>query len=435
MVKSSRVRPWESSPRESSPRAADVRAADVRRRAVLLSGLGVPLGLLAARIPQASAAAPARAAAAATAAGRAPSPRLILPAPTGPCRLGTVSLDLIDPSRPDPWVPGIPFREMIVSVLYPALEVSGHPREPYFTPIVARAYEQQLGVATPLNWPITHARLRAPVFPRVGGWPVVLYAPGLGDERNNTTAIAEDLASHGYVVVTIDFVHDSGVVELPDGRLAESAVPEPTLPVTIKEVVSRAEDVSFVLDQLAVINRGGNPDHEQRPLPRGLRGSLNLDRTGMFGHSDGGSTTAHVMHTDSRVKAGVDLDGTLWTPQAVAGSGGALLLFGEQTLAAAEASSWDEFWPGQRGPKLQLSLLGSEHATFTDFAPLVPQAAPILGEPASWVTELIGTINGLRALTVERTYIRAWFDTHLGHHGTHLLAGPSPLFPEVQFVR
>jgi predicted dienelactone hydrolase len=425
MVESSRVRPWESSPR----------AADVRRRAVLLSGLGLPLGLLAARAPQASAAAPATADAAATAAGRAPSPRLVLPAPTGPYRLGTVSLDLIDPSRPDPWVPSIPFREMVVSMSYPARGVDGHPREPYFTPIVARAYEQQIGVPTPLNWPITHAHLHAPVLPREGGWPVVLYAPGLGDERNDTTAIAEDLVSHGYVVVTIDFVHDSGVVELPDGRLEESAVPEPTLPVTIKEVVSRAEDVSFILDQLAVINRGGNPDHEQRPLPRGLRGSLNLDQTGMFGHSDGGSTAAHVMHADSRVKAGVDMDGTLWTPQAVAGSGGALLLFGEQTLAADEASSWDEFWAKQRGPKLQLSLLGSEHATFTDFAPLVPQAAPILGEPPSWVTELIGTINGPRAVTVERTYIRAWFDTYLGRHDSRLLAGPSPLFPEVQFVR
>jgi predicted dienelactone hydrolase len=412
-----------------------MRAAEVRRRSVLLSGLGLPLGLLAARAPRPSAATPATAAAAATAAGRAPSPRLMLPAPTGPYRLGTVSLDLVDPSRPDPWVPGIPFREMVISIVYPAREAGDHPREPYFTPVVARAYEQEIGVPTPLNWPITHAHRHAPVLAREGGWPVVLYVPGLGDERNDTTAIAEDLVSHGYVVVTIDFVHDSGVVQLPDGRLAESAVPEPTLPVTIKEVVSRAEDVSFILDQLAVINRGGNPDHEQRPLPCGLRGSLNLDRTGMFGHSDGGSTAAHVMHVDSRVKAGADMDGTLWTRQAVAGSGGALLLFGEQTLAADEASSWDGFWATQRGPKLQLSLLGSEHATFTDFAPLVPQAAPILGEPPSWVTELIGTINGLRAVTVERTYIRAWFDTYLGHHYSRLLAGPSPLFPEVQFVR
>jgi predicted dienelactone hydrolase len=401
------------------------------RRTVLLTGLGLPLGLLAAKAPLASAATRPLAARA----PRASSSRLVLPPPTGPYRLGTVSLDLIDPSRPDPWVPGIPFREMVVSIVYPAGEADGHPLELYFPDIVARAYEQEIGVPAPLNWPITHAHRRAPVLQREGGWPVVLYAPGLGDERNNTTAIVEDLVSYGYVVVTIDFVHDSGVVQLPDGSLAEAAVPEPTLPVTIKEVVTRAEDVSFILDQLAVINDGGNPDHEQRPLPRGLAGALDLHRTGMFGHSDGGSTTGHVMHVDPRVKAGVDMDGTLWTPEGVAGSGGALLLFGEQTLAPAEATSWDQFWPVQRGPKLQLSLLGSEHATFTDFAPLVPQAAIVLNESETWIEMLIGTINGMRAVTVERTYIRAWFDTYLCHHGSRLLAGPSPLFPEVQFVR
>ena len=74
--------------------------------------------------------------------------------------------------------------------------------------------------------------------------------------------------------------------------------------------------MSFVLDQLAVLNRGGNPDHERRPLPPGLRGALDLGRTGMFGQSDGGSTTAHALHADARIKAGVNLDGTLWTPQA-----------------------------------------------------------------------------------------------------------------------
>lgn len=61
--------------------------------------------------------------------------------------------------------------------------------------------------------------------------------------------------------------------------------------------------------------------------------------------------------------------------------------------------------------------------------------AAILGEPPSWVTKLIGTISGPRAVTVERTYIRAWFGTYLGHHGGRLLAGPSPRFPEVEFVR
>jgi hypothetical protein len=87
-----------------------------------------------------------------------------------------------------------------------------------------------------------------------------------------------------------------------------------------------------------------------------------------------------------------------------------------------------------RGPGLQLNLIGSTHDTFTDFAALVPQAAPILGKPHSWVVEGIGTINGPRAVAVERAYISAYFDRYLRHQNSPLLAGPSPLYPEVRFA-
>ncbi len=205
--------------------------------------------------------------------------------------------------------------------------------------------------------------------------------------------------------------------------------------MTTKEIESRVADVRFVLDQLPAIDRGHNPDHEHRALPPGLRGALDLSRTGMFGQSDGGSTTAHAMHVDTRITAGVDLDGTLWTPQAVAGSDRPLLLFGSQDLDPREEASWAQFWTTQRGPKLWLNLTGSKHATFTDFAALVPQVATILGQPASWVIDGIGTIDGRRAVDIERTYIGAFFDTYLRHHHSDLVRGPSPYYPEVVFTR
>jgi predicted dienelactone hydrolase len=404
-------------------------ATPIRRRTALLSGVALPLGLLAARAAPATAPATAR--------RPAPSPRLTLPAPTGRSRLGTTSLYLIDPSRPDPWVPTQRVRQLMIQLWYPADAVDGYPRAPYMTARTARAWEKLMGLPR-LNWPITAAHLGAPVQQRGGGWPVVLYSHSLGGERTETTSLVEDLASHGYVVVTIDHVHDADVVVLPDGSVETCAVPPPTEdkdnPVTTKEIVSRVADVRFVLDQLAVINRGGDPGHEHWPLPRGLRGALDLDRVGMFGQSDGGSTTAHAMNVDARIKVGVNLDGTLWTPQAVAGSGHPLLLFGRQDLDPFEAATWAAFWTKQRGPKLWLNLEGSTHATFTDFAPLVPQVAPILGEPPSWVIEGIGTINGLRAVTVERTYIGAYFGRYLRHHDSSLLSGPSPCYPEVRFT-
>jgi hypothetical protein len=43
-----------------------------------------------------------------------------LPHPTGHDPVGVTSLSLRDTSRPDPWVPTVPYRELMVSVFYPA---------------------------------------------------------------------------------------------------------------------------------------------------------------------------------------------------------------------------------------------------------------------------------------------------------------------------
>ncbi|MEU8687509.1 hypothetical protein [Streptomyces sp. NPDC048665] len=102
-------------------------------------------------------------------------------------------------------------------------------------------------------------------------------------------------------MVAVDHPYDSGEVEFPDGRmvLTRSAP-------SADAVAVRVADLRCVLDQVAVLDRGGNPDAERRPLPRGLRGLLDLGRVGVFGHSHGGASAAALMDLDRRVRAGVD---------------------------------------------------------------------------------------------------------------------------------
>ena len=121
-------------------------------------------------------------------------------------------------------MPTQPFRELIIQLWYPAAAVDGYPRVPWMTPVTARAYEQFYGYPV-LPLPITSAYLGAPARQRRGGWPVVLYSHSLQGDREEATALVEDLASHGYVVVTIDHIHDADVVELPDGHVETSALP------------------------------------------------------------------------------------------------------------------------------------------------------------------------------------------------------------------
>ncbi|QNE22825.1 hypothetical protein F1D05_08035 [Kribbella qitaiheensis] len=63
---------------------------------------------------------------------------------------------------------------------------------------------------------MTHSYVDAPALP--GRRPVLLYSPGGTDPRTIGTSLAEDLASDGYVVVTIDHPGETSEVDFALGR-------------------------------------------------------------------------------------------------------------------------------------------------------------------------------------------------------------------------
>src|SRR5207247_2561409 len=82
---------------------------------------------------------------------------------------------------------------------------------------------------------------------RKRGWPVVLFSPGFGVERELYAGLVEDLASHGYVVVAIDHPHDASIVQFPDGHVVA-----PSSQMDIAKALSvRVADTRFVLSELA----------------------------------------------------------------------------------------------------------------------------------------------------------------------------------------
>lgn len=361
--------------------------------------------------------------------------RLTLPAPTGPDRIGEVSLHLIDYSRTDPWVPGHQIRQLMISIWYPARDTRRYPRAPWLEPAAAAHFEQTQHIPPGLvRLPVTDGRIGAPVQRRCGGYPVVLFSPADRLDRTIDTSIVEDLVSHGYIVVTIDHTHDSGEVEFPGGQLAVSTLPPDSDKVNTEATAVRVADTRFVLGQLAELSAGHNPDAEHQPLPPGLPGALNLSEVGMFGFSMGGATAAGAMLADPQIKAGIDLDGTIWGPAARKGLDRPFMLISAQDNGRNVDRTWASFWAHLRGWHLELRLKGAEHLAFSDAAALYPQAARVLHLTAVQLTQLIATINGNRAITVERAYILAFFDLQLRHQDTHLLDHPSPAYPEMQFV-
>ncbi|MEW1721109.1 hypothetical protein [Streptomyces sp. NPDC093109] len=385
----------------------------------------------------------ARAATATTAPGAAapvPPVRLTLPRPSGPYPLGTVALHLTDRSRRDPWLPSRPARELMAQVWYPARATggAGGARPPLAPWMTARAAEvfQRTGYLLPefATLPLTHARTGAPADTRAGRQPVLLYSHGHGQHRASSTALVEDLVSHGYVVVTIDHPYDAGQVEFPGGRVAAYGMPDFTGedddPVILKAVAVRVADTRFVLEELSRRVRSGRNSRDSS-LPYGLGRILDLSRTGMFGHSLGGATAAQAMASGVPIAAGADLDGSIFGPVLTSGLRKPFLLMSED---ADSNPTWSAFWPRLRGWRRNLRLTGSRHFSYTDYETFLPQVAERLGATPEQLAEVIGPLDGTRSIDIQRRYLRAFFDLHLRDRRAPLLEAPSPRYPEVRFI-
>ena len=389
--------------------------------------------------------------------------RLTLPPPTGRYQVGTVSLDLVDRSRPNPWAASPPYRELMVSLWYPAGHARRYPLAPQMLPAAAAHFGSPAGAGSQLygippgsvDWAatLTSGHQGAPLARHRRRLPVVLFSPGAEDPRTWETTLVQDLASRGYIVVTIDHTYDSSEVEFPGGRVVGTLWPEwfaraqhDFFPLAKKILAVRIADTRFVLDELMALDAGGNPDAEGRPLPRGLSGALDMRHAGMFGVSLGGIITPETMYEDPRIRAGIDIGGTvespliphalrLW-PVAQHGLGRPFMFMGDPRTDHNSVPSWQALWTRSPGWHADLTLKGaSGENSYKDLVPLAPQIARQLGLPESFVTGAIGTIDPARAIAAEEAYVSAFFGRWLRGLPGHLLDGPSPRYPGIAFIR
>ncbi|WP_165978524.1 alpha/beta hydrolase family protein [Actinomadura darangshiensis] len=373
-----------------------------------------------------------------------------LPRPTGRHQaIGTTELHLVDPGRPDPWVPGRT-RELMVSVFYPAARPSG-PAAPYLRPGVAKVLSaaDALGVfkAGTVDWASarTHAAESAPADVRHGARPVVLYSPGFGVPRALGTTLAEELVTRGYVVVTVDHTYETAPVEFPGGRVEAQRLPGQGPERLKTALAARVRDTRLVLDRLAGLRGGRNPDAEGRALPRGLGRTLDLSRVGMAGHSAGGIEAAEAMRTDRRLDAGIDMDGTLQYAEndlvqvARTGLDRPFMLMGAATGGSPQthrtSPSWASFWRHSTGWKRDLNVPAASHYSYTDVQAVLPALDEKLDIPAQDRADLIGTVDPDRMTASVRAYVTAFFDQALRGRHRPVLDRPSRRYPDVRFIR
>ncbi len=377
--------------------------------ALLVLALSVPL----------LGAAPAASAQGAQTPSRVPYPSgLALPLPTGPYSVGRRVLHLVDGHRTDPWVPTAANRELTVSVSYPSRGASGFPAA-YMTDDEAQLLLEArgLGGVVPAGT-VAGARTHAQegVLPARGRFPLVLLSPGFSMPRSTLTSLADDLASRGYVVASVDHAYESVGTAFPGGRMLTCVACErvDTSEDQAAVVRGRAKDMSFVIDELTKGRQAG-----------ALSRAIDPSRIGIAGHSIGGASAAATMAADHRVRAGVDLDGDFFLHPAAAGLGRRpfMMLGAESTHSPdSENTDWAEAWKHLSGWKRWLTVTGAEHFSFTDLPCLAGQLG--LSDPAA-------PLSGERGWYMTRDYVAAFFDLHLRGVPQPILDGPVSAHPEV----
>lgn len=411
-------------------------------RAIPRSWLATPLRYAAVLLLALGLAAPAAA---------APPKRFDLPPTTGPYQVASFTLHLIDRSRTDRFVGGA--REYMVTVTYPVARNAHGPRAPWLEPVLVPEWSATLQgygfVPGAVDWGSARrpALRNAPLLRHPHGWPVVLFSPGLQFFRELYSSMTDDLASHGYVVASMTHTHEAFYAAFPGGRVVRGQDLVETVESTQMWLDTRVGDARYLLDALALSDRGFYPGAGAGRLPADWRGGLDLSRIGFFGHSYGGTTAAETMFFDRRVDAGLDFDGRLSTtygpPQdlpygptraARFGLDRPFLLIGAQGHTHLDSfdPSWPQFWSNQRGWKRDVHLPLGAHFTFSDFPAILPQLGDAV--PADFAAGTYGTLPEAEAVAGTRAYARAFFDLHLKGRPTRLFETGSPAYPNFQPV-
>lgn len=368
----------------------------------------------------------------------------LLPALTGPHTVGNRRLFLVDAARQDPFS-GAATRQVSVTAWYPTTDTGPAARylsgNDGFDATMALDLTNGLEGRSCFSWfggtpscfgvslaDTMHPRIRARDTRAVldatpdaslGALPVAIISPGFGVPGNHLSILAQELASHGYLALTLSHTWESIVTELATSVAKQNGSAVSNAWPTV--LAARVGDVKFVLDQLAT-------------LPHDIGAAADTARVAVVGHSFGGPTGLELAYQDSRVKAVAVLDGTAGyagcpnlaqdngIPQPVMLLSGPINLE-DNFLTGAEHASWATYAATDHGPLHMLEVAGARHYAFTDVGLLSTKTA-----------DLCGTIAPARAMTLHPLFVRAFLDRYLAGVPTTLLDGAHPDWPEVTTI-
>jgi len=345
-----------------------------------------------------------------------------MPMLTGPYNVGVESIHLIDYSRYEEFTPDDPndYREMMVQLWYPVEndfigDRIDYMDQPTFEWLWGRSPVQLITIpddAYEFVRPYSIDNL--PISNDESMFPVIIFSHGYDGVYQIYTSLIEDIVSHGFIVASINHPFIAGITVFPDGRTI-GVSRESTGNLGIRSIV---DDSKFVLDILTDMN--SNDDK--------YKGHLDLSNVGMYGHSFGGAATTICCFEDSRFKAGLTLDGVVYTDY-ITGEidKPILMMYAESRFSNDTIDQY--FWEKCVNDAYQITVKGSSHYGYTDIGILLDHFVPLIpAEPLGF-----GSINAKRLVNITKSFEIAFFEAYLKNMSNEPIFELSNLFDEVIF--
>jgi pimeloyl-ACP methyl ester carboxylesterase len=273
--------------------------------------------------------------------------------------------------------------------------------------------------------------MNSKVAPVRESYPIVLFSHGWNGFNAQNTGQALQLASYGFVVVTVQHPYGAVVTVFNDGTIARNnpaalpmGAPDAEYDLAADKLVNQwAGDLAYALDFMTQQNSDSSSPFFK---------TLDLDQVGVYGHSTGGGAAIQFCGTDPRCKALLGQDPFMRPVSTEVLERGvtqpAFFMFSQAWADDVNSLNNRQFKPFYAASKAAvgaISIDGTTHYDFSDL-PLLSPLAPQLG--------LKGPINGRRVTTIVNDYLLSFFEMTLDDQKPNLFNPQNQKYAEVKAI-
>lgn len=277
-------------------------------------------------------------------------------------------------------------------------------------------------------------------------FPLVVFSHGAFGYYESNTSTYMELASNGYVVISLDHPYHSFFTKDTDGKLItvdpaflqevmyinEDGTPEEEIFHLSQEWIKlRVADIGYVVDCVKEAKKSGCVDYTwfvkeeaDREAIENILAMTDIEKIGLMGHSLGGAASVTVGRTREDIDAVIDLDGTMLGEQKSYENGEYQYVEEPYPVPIFSLDNEEHYFGGQEYGVLYVNsyviqnavdsrheyIAGAAHMNYTDLPLFSPFLASLLGTGTIDKTECIETMNKM---------ILEYMDCYLkGEHAT-----------------